>query len=168
MSNAVARVDDETAQQSVTPPGKRKLILVAVPVVVAVLLLIAGSVWFLGILPHRATNTVRTLTSAAAEKPTLIDIPDIITNLDNGSHRAVFIKLKARIEVAHLSDQAVINMNMPRILDAFQTYLRSLRPEELHGGEGAYRLREALMNRINVIATPVQVLDVLFVEMLIQ
>lgn len=168
MSNAVTRVDDEAVQQPETAPGRRKLLLIGVPVVAAVLLLIAGSLWFLGILPHRASNNALTTTSAAAEKPTLIDIPDIITNLDNGSHRAVFIKLKARIEVAHLSDQAMINVNMPRILDAFQTYLRSLRPEELHGGEGAYRLREALMNRINVIATPVQVLDVLFVEMLIQ
>ena len=76
--------------------------------------------------------------------------------------------MKAKIEVAHAKDQLSVEADMPRILDAFQTYLRSLRPEELHGGEGTYRLREAMMNRVNAVSTPVQVSDIIFVEMLIQ
>ena len=30
---------------------------------------------------------------------------------------------------------------MPRLLDLFQTYLREMRPEELRGSQGTYRLR---------------------------
>jgi flagellar FliL protein len=165
MSGTAAMADEETTRQEDEPSGKRRVILIAAS---AVLLVAIGiGLWFSGILSHRFSSATRAQ-SAAAEKPALVDVPDIITNLDNGSRRAVFVKLKARIEVAHSSDQAIIATNMPQILDAFQTYLRSMRPEELHGAEGTYRLREALMNRIDIIAAPVQVLDVLFAEMIIQ
>ena len=57
---------------------------------------------------------------------------------------------------------------MPQILDIFQSYLRSTRPEELRGGDGTYRLREALMNRIDMTLAPVQVTDLLFTQILVQ
>ena len=168
MGSAVETIEEEASQTTVKPAGKRKLILIAAVVAPLAIVVIVAAVWFSGLLPHRKHEPAAAQLSAQAQSLVLIDVPDIVTNLDSGSRRAVFVRLKAKIEVAHTGDQAAILANMPRILDAFQTYLRSMRPEELHGGEGTYRLREALMNRIDVIATPVQVLDVLFVEMLIQ
>ncbi len=167
MSSAIETIEEETPPVIDKPANKRRLVLIAAGVAVLVIIVVAGTL-FSGILPHGKNHGNVPKLAMLAEKPVLIDIPDIVTNLDSGTHRAVFIKLKAKIELAHASDQEMIATNMPRILDAFQTYLRSMRPEELHGGEGTYRLREALMNRIDVIATPVRVLDVLFVEMLIQ
>ena len=143
----------------------RKLILLAAPLLLGV---ITCGLWFSGVLPTKLSTVLQDRRETVAEKSTLIDVPDIVTNLDSGNRRAVFIKLKARIEIPHKADQLLISANMPQILDAFHTYLRSMRPEELRGGEGTYRLREALMSRIDAIAAPVQVTDVLFVEMLIQ
>jgi flagellar FliL protein len=57
---------------------------------------------------------------------------------------------------------------MPRLLDMFQTYLREMRPEELRGSAGTYRLREQLIARANVAVQPAHVTDVLFTELLIQ
>jgi flagellar FliL protein len=57
---------------------------------------------------------------------------------------------------------------MPRIQDLFQTYLRDMRPEELRGSEGSYRLREELITRASVAAAPARVTDVLFVELMIE
>jgi flagellar FliL protein len=57
---------------------------------------------------------------------------------------------------------------MPRILDLFQTYLRDMRPEELRGSEGSYRLREELVGRASVAVAPAHVQDVLFEELIIQ
>ena len=165
-SSALTTGDEGAVEQAEKPSGKRKLILIVAAVVF--LAIVLGGLWFSGLLQHRLSNTDRHQLASVVEKPTLVDVPDIVTNLDNGSRRAVFIKLKAKIEVAHVKDRLSIDADMPRILDAFQTYLRSLRPEELHGGEGTYRLREAMMNRINIISSPVQVLDIVFVEMLIQ
>ena len=36
----------------------------------------------------------------------------------------------------------------------FQTYLREMRPEELRGSAGTYRLREELIARANVAVQP--------------
>ena len=43
-----------------------------------------------------------------------------------------------------------------------------MRPEELRGSAGTYRLREELIGRANVAVAPARVVDVLFTEMLIQ
>ena len=166
MSSADTMMEEDAGLLAKKPQRGRKLLLIVTPMV---LLLTAASVlWFSGVVSHFNRHALSTQGRAASEVPTFVDVPDIITNLDNGTHKPVFVKLKARIEVPHASDQMAIAANMPQILDAFQTYLRSCRPEDLHGGEGTYRLREALMNRIDVIADPVQVIDVLFIELLIQ
>jgi flagellar FliL protein len=57
---------------------------------------------------------------------------------------------------------------MPRLLDLFQTYLREMRPEELRGSAGTWRLREELIARANIAIAPARVTDVLFTELLIQ
>ena len=164
MSSAAGTTDEEEkpTKKSI---ANRKLIPLAG---LLLLLVVTSALWLSGILPIRFSTSLRNQSDVMVEKHILVDVPDIVTNLDPGNRRAIFIKLKARIEISHSADQPKILTNMPQILDAFQTYLRSMRPEELHGGEGTYRLREALMNRIDAIAAPVQVTDVLFVEMLIQ
>jgi flagellar FliL protein len=57
---------------------------------------------------------------------------------------------------------------MPRLLDLFQTYLREMRPEELRGSAGTWRLREELIARANIAIAPARVTDVLFTELLVQ
>ena len=141
--------------------GGRKRVLV-IGVAMAVVALAAG-LWFSGVLKH-----VHGQAKAKVETPVLIDLPDIVSNLDTGGHRATFIKLRAKLEVSHAAEAAALQAAMPKILDIFQSYLRSTRPEELRGGEGTYRLREALMNRIDMTLAPVQVTDLLFTEILVQ
>ena len=43
---------------------------------------------------------------------------------------------------------------MPRVMDAFQTYLRELRPTDLDGSAGLYRLKEELTRRVNAAIAP--------------
>jgi flagellar FliL protein len=57
---------------------------------------------------------------------------------------------------------------MPRIMDAFQTYLRELRPSDLDGSAGLYRLKEELTRRINASIAPGHVNAVLFKEIVVQ
>ena len=77
-------------------------------------------------------------------------------------------RIKARLELARVEDQAVVAASMPRLLDLFQTYLREMRPEELRGSAGTYRLREELIARANIAVHPTRVVDVLFTELLVQ
>ncbi len=43
---------------------------------------------------------------------------------------------------------------MPRVIDIFQTYLRELRPTDLNGSAGLYRLKEELTRRVNAAISP--------------
>jgi len=147
--------------------GKRKLLLVA-----AAVLLIAGSggaAWLTGLLPrllHR--DELHTAEAKSPSAPVFLDLPDIVANLNASPRRTAFIKLKAKLELSRPEDQSAIQSAMPRVLDLFQTYLREMRPEELRGTAGTYRLREELVARTNIAAHPAHVLNVLFTELLVQ
>ena len=100
--------------------------------------------------------------------PLFMDLPDIVANLNTGPRRATFVKLKVKLELAKADDQAALTAAMPRILDLFQGYLREMRPEELRGTAGTYRLREELLARMNLAAPPARVVAVLFTEIIVQ
>jgi flagellar FliL protein len=93
----------------------------------------------------------------------------MIANLNGApGRRASFVKLHARIELSRPEDVTVAQAGVPRLLDMFQTYLREMRPEELRGSAGTWRLREELIARANIAIAPARVTDVLFTELLIQ
>jgi flagellar FliL protein len=175
-ATAAAAATAEAAGDAGAPPkGKRKLLLLAGP---AALAAIVAALWFSGVLPgllghgknpaaaevHPADQPVE---PAAAKPPTFVDLPEIVANL-NGGRRTSYVKLHARLELGKPEDQAAVAAAMPRLLDLFQTYLREMRPEELRGSAGTWRLREELIARANIAASPARIVDVLFTEMLIQ
>ena len=100
--------------------------------------------------------------------PVFVELPEMVANLNAPGRRATFVKLKAKVELAHMEDQAGFAAAQPRVVDLFQTYLREMRPEELRGSAGTYRLREELITRANIAVAPARVLDVLFTELLVQ
>ena len=63
---------------------------------------------------------------------------------------------------------AQITPNIPRMVDIFQTYLREVRPSDLNGSAGMFRLKEELTRRVNSTIAPHQVSAVLFKEILVQ
>ncbi|MBC7801403.1 MAG: flagellar basal body-associated FliL family protein [Gemmatimonadaceae bacterium] len=147
--------------------GKKKLIVIAA----AVLLLAGGgaAAFVMGVIPGTSKPAETKPTEAKASvAPVFLDLPDIIANLNAGPRRTAFIKLKAKFELSRPEDQAILQAAMPRVLDLFQTYLREMRPEELRGTAGTYRLREELIARTNIAAHPARVLNVLFTELLVQ
>lgn len=106
---------------------------------------------------------------AAAAAPTLyVDLPEMVANLDSDPRRPRYIKLRARIEVKGADNQKAVQASMPRLEDLFQTYLRDVRPDDVRGSMGTYRLREELIARADVAIAPAHVADVLFAEMLVQ
>ena len=166
----------EAAEGEEAPPpkgGKKKLLLIAVPVVL--LALVAG-LWFSGVLPgllgmKKKPDPAQVAAAAAAKAsaaPVYVDVPEIITNLNVPGRRQSYLKLHAKLELGSADDTAKVTAAMPRIVDLFQTYVRDMRPEELRGSEGSYRLREELAGRASVAVAPAHVQDVLFLEMVIQ
>jgi flagellar FliL protein len=165
--------------QEVKKGGGRKklLILVAAPVL---LVAIGAGLWFGGILPP-LLGMGQPPASAEKQEPgppviTFFEMPEIITNLNAPGRRAVYIKLRSKLELARPEDGALVQASMPRLVDLFQTYLREVRPEELRGSAGTQRLREELVARANIAvaqagrsdAQQIRVNDVLFQEILVQ
>ena len=165
-SASVAEDDATTADQP-APGGRRKLILLGAPALVAAL---GGGLWFSGVLSGLLGLGAEAGPPAEVRpEPGLFAMPDIIVNLNVGAgRRPSYLKLVARIEIADGRDLPKMDAALPRLQDLFTTYLRELRPEELRGSIGMHRLREELTARARVAAHPVQVTDVLFVEMLVQ
>jgi flagellar protein FliL len=108
--------------------------------------------------------------TAPAVKPAVfVDMPDVLVNLSNtSSDRTQYLKIKIVLEVPDQAVATEIQPLMPRVMDAFQTYLRQLRPSDLEGSAGLYRLREELTRRVNTAVAPGHVNAVLFKEIIIQ
>lgn len=89
-------------------------------------------------------------------------------NLNTGGQGTSFLSAKIILEVDRESYKADLEAKMPRILDEFNTYMRELRPEDLDGSAGIFRLKEELLMRINQAVAPTRVKDVLFQQFLVQ
>jgi flagellar FliL protein len=145
--------------------GKRKLLL---PVLVLLLGGIGAGLWFSGILPRLLGHADKSADHTEAPPPTYVEMPEIIANLNGNPRHPSYVKLRAKIELRQPQDAAALQAGMPRVMDLFQSYVRDMRPEELRGTGGLYRLREELIARIDIALAPVRVQDVLFVEIIVQ
>lgn len=100
---------------------------------------------------------------------TFVDLPEVLVNLSSaGSDRTQYLKVKVTLEVPDKETVPHIQPLMPRVMDAFQTYLRELRPTDLDGSAGLYRLKEELTRRVNVAVAPNKITAVLFKEIVVQ
>src|SRR5262249_1923385 len=94
--------------------------------------------------------------AAPVAKPAVfVDLPEVLVNLSNaGSDRTQYLKVKVVLELPDALLMQQIQPVMPRITDTFQTYLRELRPTDLDGSAGLYRLKEELTRPVNVPIAP--------------
>jgi flagellar protein FliL len=99
---------------------------------------------------------------------TFQDLPEMLVNIRTPDNRSTFLSLKVSLEVNNDQDTDILNAAMPRIEDKFQVYLRELRMEDLTGAAGTQRVKEELLRRVNIAASPVQVNAVLIREMIVQ
>ena len=124
-----------------------------------------GGAWFFfGKKPHDEKPA-----PVAAKPPAFVDMPDVLVNLSgtvNG--RAQYLKAKIVLEVADQKIAEEIKPVLPRVLDSFQTYLREMRPTDLEGSAGLYRVRDELTRRVNLAVAPTRINAVLFKEIVVQ
>jgi len=167
-NEATADADGEGEEGAA--PAKKKLPIKLMAMVAAGLLVVAGGgtgayFMFAGKKKHEEEKA-----QAPVVKPVaFIEVPDVMVNLSNpGSDRTLYLKVKIVLEVPDQELVKQIQPFMPRVMDAFQTYLRELRPMDLEGSAGLYRLKEELTRRVNVSIEPARINAVLFKEILIQ
>jgi flagellar FliL protein len=144
----------------------RKLPLKLIATVAGALVVLGGGVGaFLMFSGHKETQAA----VAVAKPAVFLDIPEVLVNLSNaGTDRTQYLKVKIVLELPDGGLSAQIQTMMPRVMDAFQTYLRELRPTDLDGSAGLYRLKEELTRRVNAAIAPSRINAVLFKEIVVQ
>jgi flagellar FliL protein len=144
--------------------GKLKLIIAAVGVLA---LVGGGATWFFFFRHHG--DEVRAEAALPPKPPAFIEVPDMMVNLSgNVGERVQYLKVKVALEVKEEKQAEAIRPNLPRVIDIFQTYLRELRPGDLNGSAGLFRLKEELTRRVNAAVSPNEVSAVLFKEIVVQ
>ncbi len=163
-----ANPDDKAEGESEQPKAKRKLSLKLIIIAVAGLAVLGGGGY--GGYAYFARAAAPEAPKEAAVKPAVfVDLPDVLVNLSNtGSDRTQYLKVKIVLELPDAALVAQIQPLMPRVMDAFQTYLRELRATDLDGSAGLYRLKEELTRRVNVAVAPNHITAVLFKEIVVQ
>jgi flagellar protein FliL len=163
-----AMADNEAAEGAAdgapAKKGKLKLIIAAVGFIV---ILGGGAGWFFFM---RGGHGEEAHAEAPPPKPpSFVEVPDMMVNLVGApGERVQYLKVKIVLEVKEEKQAESIKPSLPRVTDLFQTYLRELRPSDLNGSAGLFRLKEELTKRVNSAVSPNQVSAVLFKEVLVQ
>ncbi len=89
-------------------------------------------------------------------------------NLVSTGKRPAYLNIDLWLAVKNEEDAKHLEGVMPKIIDQFQVYLRSLRIEDLQGADGVQRMRDELLMRAKAAAKPIEVEDVLIKSMLAQ
>jgi len=158
-----AEAEDE-AEESAQPKRKLPLKLI-VMVAVGVLVLGGGAAAYFLLMGGKE----KAAAAVPAKPPAFVDVPEVLVNLSTGgADRTQYLKVKIVLEIPDAALSPQIESTMPRVMDTFQTYLRELRPTDLDGSAGLYRLKEELTRRVNAAIAPSRITAVLFKEIVVQ
>ena len=161
--NEQAEEAAEGAEAVPAPKRKLKLIIAAVGLLV---IIGCGATWFFF---FRHSGEEVHAEAPPPKPPSFIEVPDMLVNLVGApGERVQYLKVKVMLEVKEEKLVEVIKPSMPRVTDIFQTYLRELRPTDLDGSAGLYRLKEELTRRVNGAIAPSRITAVLFKEIVVQ
>lgn len=161
--------------------GKKKLVFIAAGLVL--LLAIGAGLFFSGMLGGEKKldehgNPIEELSeeekaakeaaAAEASKPVYYELPEFLVNLNSTTGRVSFLKMSVTLELRDAAAVITMDANKPRVQDIFNTYLRELRPADIQGSAGIYRLRTELLSRVNATMEEGLVKDILFGEIIVQ
>jgi flagellar FliL protein len=165
------QTEADSAAEEGKAPAKRKfslkLILMVVGGLVALGGIGGGGYYFFS---GDGTKSETATATNQIKPPVFMDMPEVLVNLSNtgGNEHTQYLKVKVVLELPNQELSAQIQPVMPRLMDTFQTYLRELRPTDLDGSAGLYRLKEELTRRVNAAIAPSRINAVLFKEIVIQ
>jgi len=154
----------EGGEVASAPKGKLKLIIMVVGLLAV---LGGGAATYFLFFRHGAEEVHAE--APPPKPPSFVEVPDMMVNLVGAAgERVQYLKVKIVLEVKEEKQVEAIKPNLPRVTDLFQTYLRELRPSDINGSAGLFRLKEELTKRVNNAVAPQQVSAVLFKEIVVQ
>lgn len=166
MAKKPKKEKEEGAAGEEAPKSKKKLFMI----IGGVMLLAAagGGGWFF--LKKPSPEQTAAAEAAAKAPVAFLDMKDMMIGMSNSGQqdRQSIMKIKVVLEIADAKAADQIKPLLPRVEDAFQVFMRELRPSDLEGSAGMFRLKEELLRRVNLTVYPAKVDAVLFKELLVQ
>ena len=103
-----------------------------------------------------------------AKKNEPVDVPPMLVNLHTADGTPHFLKLHIMLVPGPKGGSEALKGELPKLLDAYQPFLRELRPEDLSGSAAVYRIKEDLMLRAGATLGHDKVKDVLVQDLIQQ
>ena len=155
----------DTNEVAAQPKSKFKLIVM----IVGVLALLGGGAATYFLFFRGGHDDEHHAEAPPPKPPAFVEVPDMLVNLVGApGERVQYLKVKVVLELKEEKQVEEIKPTMPRVTDIFQTYMRELRPADLNGSAGLFRLKEEMTRRVNNAVAPIKVSAVLFKEIVVQ
>lgn len=100
--------------------------------------------------------------SDALAKIAYVDVNPVVISLPV-SNNVEHLRFRASLEVPAKAKEDVVHL-LPRITDVFNSYLRAVEPEDFSEPSALVKLRGQLLRRIQVVAGPENINDLLVME----
>lgn len=104
----------------------------------------------------------------AGKEEVPLDVPPILVNLRSPDGAPHFLKLHVMLIPGPKSNFDELKKKLPILMDAYQPFLRELRPEDLSGSASIYRIKEELMRRSVTAIGADQVKEILVQDLIQQ
>ncbi len=97
-----------------------------------------------------------------------VDVPAMVVNLRSPDGGSRFLKVHFVLVPGEKSTSEEITAKLPLLLDAYQPFLRELRPDDLAGSAAVYRVKEEMLVRAHQTLGAGAVKDVLLQDLIQQ
>jgi flagellar protein FliL len=104
----------------------------------------------------------------AGGKDAFVDVPAMVVNLRSPDGAARFLKIHFMLVPGAKGTADNLKDKLPLILDAYQPFLRELRPEDLAGSAAVFRIKEEMLVRATQVAGSGMVKDILIQDLVQQ
>lgn len=173
MADSMAATTDADAAPPGVPPAPRSnrrlllaasaILLVLIGITVALLLVLG-----LDILPGHKKAAAEAEAEAPAAESVFVEAPAMVVNLRSADGAPRLVKLTVSLVPTKAEEAEALKARLPLVIDAFQPFLRELRPEDLAGSAAVFRIKEELLLRANAAAGAGSVRDVLILDLIQQ
>lgn len=170
---ASAEIVEETPAAA-KPKGKKKLLIIGAA---AAAVLLGGGGTAFALMGGEKGAAAEAHAEAAPAKEgghgeegeaKFVDVPPMVVNLRSADGAARFIKLHFMLVPGPNGTEEGLKEKLPLLLDAYQPFLRELRPEDLAGSAAVFRIKEELLVRATDTLGAGQVKDVLIQDLIQQ
>lgn len=181
MSTEISETDAEGTPEAPAPKSKKKKLIIIGAAAAAALLGGGGGAFMMlsgGSAPEGEEAQVEAGHAAPAKAEggeggegaaeAFFDVPPMMVNLRSSDGAARFLKLHFMLVPGPKGSAEVLKEKVPLILDAYQPFLRELRPEDLAGSAAVFRIKEEMLVRATAAAGDGVVKDILIQDLIQQ